>query len=158
MREGRGEVLQLSLKRLVQHRRQQRVEFHPRLRLQLLQRIDSYDPLPCDVLFHHGGGLGWGFPLQLPLERPIQHAGQQRIEFHLRLRLQLFQYIDLALHIVYRRGRPACLPRADTRIGPYNNSPLNALSNTLGNSALSSACVCDCNCFSASTLACSPSR
>jgi hypothetical protein len=35
-----GEVLQLPPKRSIQHTRQQRVEFHLRLRLQLLQRID----------------------------------------------------------------------------------------------------------------------
>jgi hypothetical protein len=33
-------------------------------------RGGAIHPLPCDVLFHHGGGLGWGFPLQLPRKRP----------------------------------------------------------------------------------------
>jgi hypothetical protein len=38
--------------------------------------------------------------LQLPLKRPIQRTWQQRIEFHLRLRLQLLQRIDLGLQPV----------------------------------------------------------
>jgi flavodoxin len=53
-----------------------------------------------------------------------------------------------------RRGESVCSPvriytrgRADTWIGPYD-SPRNALFNTLGSSASSSACVC--NCFTAS--------
>ena len=38
--------------------------------------------------------------LQLPLERPIQHAGQQRVEFGLRLRLKVLERIDLRLQTV----------------------------------------------------------